>query len=160
MLQQRESAIQWIDFIAQASQGAVTAVDPDLATQTVTNMKRSDSNTSHDRPDAILELFVTGTEDGETIKVREASLNGVSQEIGELLLDNPLIGERIPIRILQFGRSINVDESGRVTVAASPYFAQGDLDIRNAEKLASIVLSRSLRQWGVTKIKTDAKAGD
>jgi hypothetical protein len=99
--------------------------------------------------------------DGHVVSVTSASMDGVSQEIGDRMRTQDLSTLPIPIVILATGGGgtsfITRDEVGRVRVSGRPdHEAQNH---RDSQELCDRVLAKTLDVWGVKHVVTDDATG-
>ena len=99
--------------------------------------------------------------DGHVVTVTSASMDGVSQEIGDRLRTQDLRALPIPIVILATGDGgtsfVTRDEVGRVRISGRPdHEAQHH---RDRQELCDRVLAKTLDGWGVKHVVTDDATG-
>lgn len=154
------SETQWVAGLAQTSLGQV---DVEVAGE---DRPRSTTDLQYVRADnpfvvrnGLLQLTLD-QRDGQPLRIAEASLRGVSQEIADQLWTRPLLGVPIPI-LIKVTRdagdlTITRDEAGRIRAEGSG--AEPTL-IRGATALLEEVLGRSLQEWQLPMIQTNDATG-
>ena len=164
------TALQWLTFKARHALGA-EKIDTPSGPQTVTNLGSQRGTTDGrlglpsvpELANGLLELEVQSGGRAGNIRVEGARIKGVSTLIAQRMLDLPLRGTGIPIRLLvDLDTVITVDEAGRVRVVGGAWdssegrFELGEAQaMRSAERIVSVVLEQPLRAWGVQHVSTD-----
>lgn len=109
----------------------------------------------------VLEIEVTRDQSSGAVNVSGARVNGISHLVAERLKDVPLAGSGVPVRLSLHGglTIITLDEAGRARIGGSSLQFEGPQSevqqIREAERIARVVLSKTLAQWGLERIQTN-----
>jgi hypothetical protein len=122
--------------------------------------------------DGLLQLQVAmGANDpGEApsgVRVVSATLNGVAQLIADRLLDVNLRQSGLPILLVGDRLHATIDELGRVknseqTVVRANHFdtVPKEQTSADAQRIADVVFSRTLADWGIQKVQTNDTRGE
>ncbi|MDQ3364038.1 MAG: hypothetical protein M3680_01225 [Myxococcota bacterium] len=184
-IQAHATKLGWIAAVAHQAHG-VTAVDrPDGSKAETTNLDRARSygsrgwytETRAPTHDGVLDIHVelpVGATPVEMsgLRVKSASITGVSQEVADWLMDYQLATAGIPIRLVVSGHPalITRDELGRVRIngylltkdatsgGSVPQWTEAHMH-RGAKLLVDKVLSRTLRAWGIGPPTSDDATG-
>jgi len=154
------SETQWVAGIAQASLGHEDVeVAGEGRPRSVTELAYVRDGNPFVVRNGLLEISVDHG-DGQALRVADASIRGVSQEIADQLWTRPLHGVPIPILVEVKSDAgdltITRDEAGRIRAAGSA--AEPTL-IRRATGILDQVLGRSLEQWQLPAIRTNDATG-
>ncbi len=147
------SVIQWISVCARSENGTEAArVNGEQRDTTKLNWATGATRGV---------LRIRARIDGHVVSVTSASIDGVSQMIGDRLRTQDLSTLPIPIVILATGDAgtsfVTRDEVGRVRVSGRP--DSETQDHRDTQELCDRVLAKTLDAWGVKHVVTDAEKG-
>jgi hypothetical protein len=166
--QAANTSAQFMTYLARTNLGTEQVSTPD-GPRTVTDMaEQRSSGRSKLEPAGlaagVLEI-VCDYHRGGDVRVTDARAHNVSWMVVKRLIDKRLANSGIPMRLSLYGGAtiITRDEAGRVRVSGTlemtpPY--REEQQIREAERILNVVLSKSLAEWGVPQIHTnDATQG-
>jgi hypothetical protein len=169
-LQHAATASQFVAYKARVSLGQEQVATPE-GVRTATNLDgtRQYQEAGMKPPvngDGLLDIQVEI--DGDSVRVSGARVTGISQEVADYLLEVDLASSHMTIRFVTNGYGfITRDELGRIR--ASDYWRPFDSDgaisdleaqrLRGAERVARIVMSKTMHSWGVKRVETDDAAG-
>lgn len=157
------TAQQFMAYMARVKVGTED-VKAGGKTKTVTDMGPQREYENLEAPSlaaGVLEIVVDHDPTSGSISVGGARVNDISRLIANRLRAVPLAGSGVPLRLsLHHGATIiTQDEAGRVRVGGSPLVLKGPhteaQQIREAERILRIVLSKTLAQWGLDQIHTN-----
>lgn len=161
--QKTATAQQFMAYMARSRLGEETATTQAGPT-TVTKL---DQQRAHKGIEAsglaagVLEIEITRDHASGAVNVSGARVNGISHLVAERLKGVPLAGSGVPIRLSLHGglTIITLDEAGRARLGGSSLQFDGPQSevqqIREAERIAHVVLSKTLAQWGLERIQTN-----
>lgn len=161
--QQAATSQQFMAYMARARLGVETATT-EAGPTTVTKL---DQQRAHRNIEAsalvagVLEIDVSRDHASGAVSVSGARVNGISHLVADRLRDLPLAGSGVPVRLSLFGGSaiITLDEAGRVRLGGVSISVDGPQtevqQLREAERIARVVLSKTLSQWGLERIQTN-----
>jgi hypothetical protein len=149
-IQKTHAQHHWVSLVARGSHGASDV--------TVHGERRKTTKLGGFELGAgLLRIHADVDGAGMPTNVRSARIDGISQEIADELLEQNLSRVPIPLMIEKGrGEFITRDEAGRVRVVVSRWTADMEPQrIHAAEQFVDGLLARSLRAWGLDRIKTD-----
>lgn len=161
--QAANTSAQFMTYLARTNLGTEQVSTPDGA-RTVTDMSEQRSRgSSRLEPSGlaagVLEI-VCDYHRGGDVRVTDARAHNVSWMVAKRLLDKRLASSGVPMRLSLYGGGtiITRDEAGRVRVSGTldmtpPY--REEQQIREAERILNVVMSKSLADWGIPQIHTN-----
>jgi hypothetical protein len=181
LVQARATEYQWVSATAKRSLGARDRNLPDGSKFRTTNLdgalslgERGPFAPDHGtvpEHDGVLDIHVEVPEgampvETTSLRVRSASLLGISQEIADRLRKTDLDAAGIPLRIIVHGQPalITRDEIGNVRVNGYLHTLDGTNSSeahthKGARMIVNKILSKTLDQWGIRSIKTNDASG-
>lgn len=181
LLQARATEFQWVSATAKRNLGSRKRNLPDGSSYRATNLDGAldfgergplaPHYGSVPRHDGVLDIHVEVPENTmpvETVnlRIRSASLSGISQEIADRIRTTDLSAAGIPLRIILHGQPalITRDEIGNVRVNGYLHTLDGTNASeahahKGARMIVNKILSKTLDQWGIRSIKTNDASG-
>jgi len=160
--QAEATAAQYVAYRARSTLGAEQLPSDGGEVTRMDDARTYQRLTAPGQPDGLLDILIEKR--GDHLAVKGARMNGVSKLVADRLLRMSLVDARIPIRIvLQNDLGfITRDEAARIRYSgfmhldpgAGPGFDEPQ-ELRSAEDMVSVVLSRTLESWGIRAVQTD-----